>query len=265
MRVTIWTAALLLGVLAAAGCAGGGQKSGDDAGTAGPGGAQLAVSCDAIADLRSYRYSISLKLQSPGLDQGDQGTPTDAFNAFAQALASLFADMQMEGAYVAPDRSQAILHFQNEELELRAIGDKSWLRVGNDWQEQGATAEPGTLLTPKDVCGDIVKGLAPSLSAVEAQQETVNGIEADHYRLDQADLEKLRDLLGGGAGSDLPQHFAVNLWLARDERWPVRLNIAASDTNEQGQPIGLQLSMEFSHINDPSIQIDPPVVSPAET
>ena len=262
MRIAVWTAVLALGVLAAA-VACGGEKSGDN-GRASEASTKVAVSCDAIADIRSYRYNISVKLQSPDLDEGDQGTPADAFSAFAQALTSLFADMQMEGAYVAPDRSQAVLRFQDEEVELRAIGDKSWLRVGNNWQEQESTAEPGTLLTPQVICDDIIKGLAQSLGAVEAERETINGVETDRYRLDQADLEKLGDLLGGGAGSDLPQHFTVDVWLARDGRWPVRLNIGASDTDEQGQPIGLQLSMEFSHVNDPSIEIEPPVVSPAE-
>ncbi|MBI2912750.1 MAG: hypothetical protein HYY03_02380 [Chloroflexi bacterium] len=263
MRVAVWTAVLALGVLAAVAC-GGGENSGDNDGPAGGQGAKVTVSCDAIHDIRSYRYSISVKLQSPDLDGSDQGTPADAFSAFAQALTSLFADMRMEGAYVAPDRSQAVLRFQDEEVEVRAIGDQSWLRVGNSWQEQESAAEPGSPLTPQTICDDTVKGLAPSLSAAQAERETINGVETDHYRLDQADLENLPGLLGSGAGSDLPQQFAVDVWLARDGRWPVRLNIGASDTNEQGQPIGLQLSMEFSDVNDPSIEIEPPVVSPAE-
>ena len=46
----------------------------------------------------------------------------------------------------------------------------------------------------------------------------------------------------------------------------MRLEIAAADTRtKSGEPISLELSMEFSEINDPSIEINPPPVSPAQT
>ncbi len=257
-------AALVLATLMAAACGGGGSGGGDRGRPPGADGAsKVQASCDAIADIKSYRYSISLKLQSPALGEAGKGTPADPLGAFAQALTALFSDMEMEGAYVAPDRSLAILRFQDEEMELRSIGDKSWVRIGTTWQEQ-ASAKPGTLLTPRTICEDIVKDLAPSLKGLGSRRERVNGIETDHYRLDEADLKRLPDLLGSRPESPLPQRFAVDMWLARDGLWPVRLRIGASDTDETGQPLGLELSMEFRDINDPAIEIDPPMVSPAQ-
>ena len=266
MRVAIWTATLVLGAVLLAACGGGGGGS-NNTGSAGDtnAAARVTASCRAIGEIESYRYTISLKLQSPAFQGSDEASPEDPLSAFTEALTALFADMELEGSYVAPDRSQAILRFQNEEVELRAIGDESWVRVGSTWQEQGSSPEPGALLTPQTVCEEIVKELAPSLSSLELRQEIINGIETDHYQLDEADLERLPELLRGGSGASLPQRFLVDLWLARDDRWPVRLQIVASDTNEEGQPIGLELFMEFRDINDPSIEIEPPLLSSVET
>lgn len=265
MRVVIWTSALALGALLLAACGGGGGGASSDAGTAGGAdGARLIASCSAIAEIQSYRYTISLKLQSPAFQGSNEADPEDPLSAFAEALSALFADMRLEGAYVAPNRSQTILRFQDEDLELRAIGDESWVRAGSTWQKQGSSPEPGTLLTPETVCAEIVEELAPSLSSLEPRRETVNGIETDHYQLNEADLKRLSELLLTGSEAGLPQRFLVELWLARDDRWPVRLQIVASDTNEEGEPIGLELFMEFRDIDDPTIEIEPPPLSQIE-
>ncbi len=258
MRATKWTAALTLGLLVIAACGGGKDKAGS-----GENGGPLA-SCESIADIDSYRYTISLKLQSPAFQATPQGTP-DVLGNFAEALTALFADMKLEGAYVAPDRTQVVLHFEDEELELRTVGDKSWVRVGTTWQEQGSPPEPGALLTPRSVCEDTVKEVAASLKGLPAERATVNGVDADHYHLDEADLERLPALLGTGKDAQLPQRFQVDLWLARDGQWPVRLRIAAADANGEGQATGLELFMEFQDIDDPSIKIEPPPVPPVGT
>src|SRR3989304_151706 len=84
----------------------------------------VSASCDEIPDLQSYRYSVALSLNSasptPPPPADSQAAPAP-LSAFADALTALFSDFTLEGAYVAPDRSQAILRFRNEELELRTI------------------------------------------------------------------------------------------------------------------------------------------------
>jgi hypothetical protein len=172
--------------------------------------------------------------------------------------------MQLEGAFVAPDRSQALLRFQDQELELRTIGDKSWIRQGATWQEQEPPSEDA-VLNPASVCADLVEDLAPSLAAGSGEEEVVNGIETIHYRLDKADLKGLPELLGRSGEEGLPSEFAVDVWLERNDGWPVRLEVAAADTDEEGQPLSLELIMEFSDIDDPTIEIEPPPVSPAQT
>ncbi len=217
----------------------------------------VSASCDTIGQIQSYRYQVRLKLQSPAFESSGGATPAPPLSTFADALNALFSDMKLDGAYVAPDRTQVILTFQNEELELRTIGEMSWVRVGEEWQEQDAS-EDLSLLTPDIVCEDVVKDLAPSLADVEPVEETVNGIVTEHYRLDQADIKRLPELLGTDRETPLPESFQVDAWLALDGGWPVRLNIAAEETDESGKPASIELFMEFRDINDPGISIQPP-------
>lgn len=229
---------------------------------------EAAASCESISEIESYRYSINLKLNSPAFDpsaaQGSPsaGTPAPPLSAFAQSLEALFSDLKLEGAFRAPDRTQVVLRFKGEELELREVGGTSWIRVGTNWHQQDPTQKE-TILTPNVVCKDIVEEIAPSLAEVEGKRETVNNIDTDHYQLDKADIKRLPELFGAGPETDLPEKFQVDVWLARDGRFPVRLDIGAEDTDEQGNPIGLSLFMEFRDLNDPGIAVEPPAVSPA--
>ncbi len=256
MRAASWIGALFAGAAILAACGGGAADPDEPA-------RQLSAGapCQAITEIQSYRYTLSLKLDSPALQLAEGDTSEEPLSAFANALTALFADMEIDGAYVAPDRSQTILRFRNEEVELRVIGDRSWVRAGSVWQEQSTPPQEETPLTPQSVCEDIVADLIPALTGVDSRPETVNGMETDHYRLVEADLKRLPELLG--PTSALPQNFVADLWLTRDGSWPIRLHITASDTDEEGRPIDLELFMEFRDINDPSIEIEPPLNSPA--
>jgi hypothetical protein len=234
------------------------------AGCAGFGGVHervAAPSCDSIAEIQSYRYTINLKLDSPAFEAAaSTATPAPPVSAFADALEALFSDLKLDGAFLAPDRTQAVLRFKGGELELREVGGRSWMRVQGVWQELTASDED-TILTPEVVCRDIVDEIAPTLDDVEPERATVSNIETDLYQLDKADITRLPELLGAGTELDVPEKFQVDLWLAREGRFPVRLNIGAEDTDEQGHPIGLSLFMEFRDLNDPGISIEPPAVS----
>ena len=266
MRSIFWTILPALAALTLWACTGGGSGSDSPQGEASPTPtlSRVQASCDAIQDIQSYRYSISLKLESKAFQQMTETTP-NPLSEFAEALNALFRDMQLEGAFIAPDRSQVLLRFQDEELELRTIDDKSWVRVGATWQEQASPPDEEAILTPASVCADLVEDLAPSLAAGSGEVELVNGVETIRYRLDEADLKGLPELLGRSGEEGLPSEFAVDVWLERNEGWPVRLEIVASDVDEQGQPISLELFMEFSDIDDPDIEIEPPPVSPTQT
>src|SRR6266571_1875454 len=116
---------LPLVALAAAYACGG---SGDNA--SGARGNSVNASCSSIDKLDSYRYSINVNLQSPAFSTSPSASPGAPLSAFARTLNALLSDFQVHGAHVAPDRTQTILQFQQDELELRAIGDKQWERFG---------------------------------------------------------------------------------------------------------------------------------------
>jgi hypothetical protein len=267
LRPLLFTIIPALAAVIILACAG---DSGSDKGDGGGDGttAQLSVetSCDAIQDIDSYRYFISLKLDAPVAEQPVASATANPLSDIAGVLGDLFRDMQLDGAYVAPDRSQVQLRTgAAEELELRTIGDQSWIRVGATWQEQPAPPGEDVLLTPASVCRDIVTDLAPSLGSGAGEEIVVEGIETVHYRLNRADLIGLPHLLGRSGQEGLPSEFAVDVWLEKEEGWPVRLEVAAANSDEDGQPVSLELFMTFSDIDSDEIEIEPPPVSPAQT
>ena len=221
------------------------------------------ASCDAIEDIQSYRYVFQIERDLPDTEPPDDATP-NPLSSITEGIRELFMDSQWEGAFVAPDRSETLVRSGGQELELRTIADKSWIRVGAIWQEQDPP-ENNVLPALASLCADMVEELAPSLTAATGEGDVVNGIETVHYRLSEAELKGLPELLGRSGEEGLPSEFSVDVWLERDDGWPVRLQIAASDSDEQGRPISEEWFIEFSDIDDPSIEIEPPPVSPAET
>jgi hypothetical protein len=266
LRPAFCTIALTLTAITLSACGGGGGP-GTDApdfiDTVTPEPPRVQVSCEPVRDIQGYRYVFELKRDLPQTEEPDQATP-NPLSEFADALSDLFSDMEMEGAFVAPDRSEILVRAGGEELELRTIGEESWIRVGATWQEQEPPAE-GTLFTLASLCEDLVEDLAPSLAAAAGQAEVLHGIETVHYRLDQADLRALPQLLGRSGEEGLPRRFVVDVWLEANDGWPVRLEVAASDVGEEGEPVSEQWFIEFSAIDDPTIEIEPPPVSPAQT
>ncbi|MFQ6020166.1 MAG: hypothetical protein ACE5KW_05355, partial [Dehalococcoidia bacterium] len=102
------TAALALLALAVA--CGGGSRAAEPAPTPEP---KLAVSCGAAGEITSYRYTLRFQLDGPVLSLNGDAGQEGVLEQFTEALVGLFSDTQIEGAFVAPDRSQAILRYQD--------------------------------------------------------------------------------------------------------------------------------------------------------
>ncbi|MEX0800738.1 MAG: hypothetical protein WD379_05940 [Dehalococcoidia bacterium] len=258
--------ALALAVVALAACTGGGASNSGPSQSS----ASVDASCDALDEIESYRYTASLQLDVPSPSPTAAATPAASATAdpladVATALSELFRDYDLEGSFVAPDSSEVVIRPGDDEVAIRTIGEKSWIRAGTDpWQEQTPPDED-VAFTPQDICVEIVADLAPSLAAGSGSEETVNGIDTVHYELDQADLKSLPELLGRSGEEGLPNVFNVDVWLERDDGWPVRFHIVAADTGALGESISQELFLEFTDINDPNITIEPPPVSPAPT
>lgn len=268
MRLLIAVAVLAFAGLLLVACADNGEDAAPPADTASPMAAATVTatagttaSCQAIQDIASYRYRMTMKLQSPAFQPMGDGESDGPLSEFGQALSEMFRDIELDGAFVAPDRSQVVLTFgeEKEEVELRVIGDRSWVRVQEQWQEESSSPlAEAAILSPESICANVVPGLGTALSRAPASEEIVNGIDTKHYHLDEADLKDLAELVGAASDTgELPEQFAVDVWLAKEGNWPVRMQIAASAT-QGGEPVSIQMFMEFRNINDPTIEIEPP-------
>lgn len=213
------------------------------------------VSCGAFDGFTSYRYSISVKMQLPA---SQPGAPTPAVGAYADSLAALLSNFNIDGAYVAPDRRQALLDFQGAQVELREVEGQRWERLGEGWAPLGEGAPTIDDLSPQQVCTDLVMALAPGMASTGNEDVDVNGVAAQHYASDEANVASLRELLGLADDTDLPEQFAVEAWFASDGDWPVRLSMKSQAKDSAGSPAAVEFLMELRDVNDDGISIDSP-------
>ena len=219
-----------------------------------------AVGCEFPSDIKSFRFTMSLKANVPTTPEASTGE--EALNPLLGALGGLMGDMKMEGEFIPPDRSSIVMTVGGNEFgSFIQIGSQSWTKVAGltDWMEEPASADSEFPFSPMDLCQSTEEDLSTALSQLEGKKETINGIKAVHYDVDKADLTLLGDLLGQTQDlSDLPEEFTMDIWLAEDGNWPVRMDFKASGEDEQGQPTSFDISIEFKDFNDSSIKIEPP-------
>ena len=217
-----------------------------------------AVGCEFPSDIESFRFEMTMKANLPSTPEA--GTP-EPLGDFLGALSGLMGDMKMVGAVILPDRSSMEMTVGDHEFgSFIQIGSQSWSKVAGltDWTEQSASEE-SEFLSPLDFCETTEEGLSSALSGLEGEKETVNGIEAIHYHLDKADLALLEELLGGTEDLGLPEEFTMDVWLAEDGDWPVRMSFVTSSEDDEGQPLSFEILVEFKDFNDSSIKIEPPI------
>jgi hypothetical protein len=253
-------ALVLLGAIILSACGGGGkdeETAKDEAPAAATAGATAEATApatatgvttgpaEAFAELKSYRVNMRLVME---------GDATATPGAMA---------LDLEGSYVAPDRSQVHVNAHLGELALEeesiTVGAQSWVKTGDTWVEgkpqfQLGDLSPGTLL--QELQPEQLRLLKPS-------KETVNGVNSLRYSIDRADVETLRSLgalLGQDASLDnLPDQFNVDLWLAEDGGWPVRLTMTAHGATNAGGEMNLDFSLDVTNVNDPGVKVEPPV------
>ena len=238
-----------LGVWLAAACGGGDEEEEEETPAAtsvaeeGVEEGELTAPAAAFAELASYRYKMRLNI------------------AGAEAEGGAFA-FDVEGAFVAPDRTQVKVKGKLGTLDLQeetiTIGGRTWVRGDGGWEEGEATFGSGDF-SPASFLEDFD---ADELRVLKPTKETVNGVRSLRYKIGRADIEELAKLgaLFGGEGGveDLPKTFDIDLWLAEEGRWPVRLVMSATGEAEGGE-FNFEFSMDVTDVNDESIEIEPPV------
>lgn len=203
------------------------------------------VDLSALRKLKSYRYKVVFAIQG--------GTGSEEAISFEQ-----------EGAWVAPDRSTAKCTggFGPIKIEEEAItiGDKSWVKsdaTGGKFQE--GTSDTCSF-TPEEMVSTFS---ASDLAGIKGSKETVNGVKAVRYDLDEKTAKDLLDLaraFGGGedVGSLPPDlRFTFSIWLAEDGSWPVRALMDMSGSQD-GQQFAFKIESNVTDVNDSGIKINPP-------
>jgi len=242
------------------------------------------LSCEVPDDIKSYRITMSVKMDIEGLEEaleeaeqtaeaGVEGAEDEPFAELGEALAPLMGglltgltDMRVEGAFVAPDRSEVWMKFGELELSSITIGDNEWIKVGaGEWQKSGEQVDGWTVTTEGSDLGDLCEGFAfPELSGLEAREETVNGVATYHYHLDEPDISDLAQFFDEDLFEETEdvegvlQEGVLDLWLAKEGNWPVRMEGEFSFTDEEGTEISASFLMEVKDLNDPDIKIEPP-------
>jgi hypothetical protein len=217
----------------------------------------VSVSCPALDKLSTYRFTVSVDIHNPTpvptTPPAQPASPTSSADPLAgagNAIAQLLSDFTLTGAYVAPDRTQALLKLETDELEVRSIGDRSWVRVDDTWQDQSIDENP--LLTPRTICDQVITAIAPSLRDPDPQSESLAGIAVTHYLAAQPIVAHLSPLIGTVAGE-----YTADIWIAEGGLWPAKLAIESTKTGSADPTF--RMSMEVTDVEDPGITIEEPV------
>ncbi|MCS7220149.1 MAG: hypothetical protein RML36_03545 [Anaerolineae bacterium] len=187
------------------------------------------------------------------------------------------------GEYVPDDRASRLVwtttgsettsEIAKNEMEFIVIGDKQWMRVGDQWLqmtlEKGETIPP--ILDPRTISQDI------SSYELVARGEEIHGIKTDHYRfsLDKAQVNALLQSLAAmsvatgeekSAALELQDQITVevyegDVWIAQDGGYLVKYAFeakwSARPANESEQSWEYQATYEVYDVGA-EIRIEPP-------
>jgi hypothetical protein len=219
-----------------------------------------------LGDLNSYRYSMKMDLQ--GLESilaESMGSLTGQEPDATPGTTPETIHMEITGAFVAPDKAEAHMSISGltDELAMTVIGDQEWMKWGD--MVLGPSAFEGDLseMNLAEAMWGSFSEEAGGLTCASEKKETVNGVPSRYCGIDQASFEQLFSLssLFGGAGAvvgvgDIDE-LSLDLWLAEDGGWPVRLRAHVAGTDDSGKAMDAKLEMDITDVNS-KIDINPP-------
>ena len=211
-----------------------------------------------LSGLDSYRYTMKMELQ------GLESILTESVGSLTGAEPGAAPEtvlMEVTGAFVAPDKAEANISIGglDEEIvmSMTVIGDQQWMKLGD--LAMGPSEFEGDL-TDMSLAEAMWGGFSESggVTCASEKKETVNGVPSLHCGIDEASFEQLSSLFGGaeGMGGDIDD-LSLDMWLAEDGDWPVRLRAHVAGTDESGQEFDAKLEMDITDINE-EIDIEPP-------
>jgi len=210
-----------------------------------------------LSGLDSYRYSMTMDLKGLGsaLAESFGGLTGEESGTMPETI-----HMEITGAFVAPDKAEANMSIGglSDEISMTVIGDQEWMKWGD--MVMGPNTFEGDLSDmslAEAMWGSFEEG-AGDLTCSSEKKETVNGVPSIRCGIDQASFEQLASLFGDTqtTGGNIDE-LSLDLWLAEDGGWPVRLQAHVAGTDESGQDMDAELQMDITDVNK-EIDIEPP-------
>lgn len=184
-----------------------------------------------------------------------------------------------EGDFQAPDRHAFTYLTGLGDASLRrsavVIGDAAWLKEGDgpwrtltrdDPQIAGLLSAAFSTIRPQFLGGPEFTQVRESVRRLPSNEEFVNDVAAEHYRVDASASELIQSFLDGGPLLQGVQDLRWELWLAEDGAWPVRVLATGTVTRDLSilGELGLQaptvweLRVDISRPNDPALTVEAP-------
>ena len=209
-----------------------------------------------LTSLNSYRYTMSMELQGLEslLSEQMAAIPGQDPTAMAGGL-----KMQVSGAFVAPDKAESHMSITgvDDELVLVVIGNQQWVQLGDlAIGPMEATGDVSELDFALMMWEQFSEG-AGGLTCANEKKETVNDIPTNYCGIDEATFEQVSSLFGGTEEMGDVDEMSLDMWLAEDGGWPVRLRVHVAGTDESGQEFDATLDMDVTDANE-DIEINPP-------
>ncbi len=246
----------LLLILGAA-CGGATRNSGPPAATPSP-----SPEPSSLTDLELYHYVATLELRGSKADGSANSVVVTT-----------------EGDYQAPDRHAFSYTTELLGTAVREsavlIGDKLWLRTGDDPWRQATPGDPQATelfavafspIKPGFLGGPEFRAARDSVRRLPGTLEFVNDLRAYHYQVGPEGVEYFQSFLTQDPLALGLQDLHWDIWLAQDGAWPVRLLATGRVTGdlpilqelELAAPTDWTLRIDISRPNDPAISVQAP-------
>jgi len=256
-----WRLLAIVGLLTAlaAACGGGGEPHAEGSATPPPTVEDGALApCQALQALEAYRYTGELRLESPEPSKTPAGPRPTPISTITRNLGGDFLfENTIETSFVAPDRLEAFMTTSlGEPTAIITIGRQVWVELAGSWRP---SEQPYTIpYQPAVICEAVLADL--DLSAAEPQEEKANDVETLHYTFPEVHSEQAWAKIYG-PGSDLDillKEVDVDLWLAEEGNWPVRMELSSNGLYGDGRELRVHLLLDIRDANSGDIRVEPP-------
>jgi hypothetical protein len=214
------------------------------------------LNCAAVAVLNSYHYDSDVLIEVTAPD--GTGTPPPMDPSPLKVTWRSEVDVEEGG-----DLIQGVVKTNDggreSSLDVIAVGSDVWQQsnpnIGFIKAKQGSV--PPFPYPPADVCEGLRDDL--DLASMSVTPEKVNGVKSVKFALVELPSGALADAVSFGAGdaATVVRSYNGAIWVMEDG-YPSKLELSGSGQYEGGSTIRVEVSFEYSHINDVDTQITAP-------